>query len=485
MTASPLLLGIDVGTTAVKVAVFTVDGRPVAAHSTDYPISRPRPGWAEQDPMDWWHGCAAGVRAVLAGQAPGAVRSVGIVSQVNTHVFVDEQLAPLAPAIIWQDQRCADLARDLDARFTAEEKTRIWGGPIVLDASFVGARAAWFARMEPDLWARARWVLSPKDFVAAKLTGRIATDRLSGVRVAGASGYLPEAVRLVDGLAERLPEIREPEAPLGQAAGLGLAPAVVVVGTMDAFGAVFGTRTTEPGRAMVSCGTSLVVAGASRESAREPGIVSFPPRDGLTVHAGPTQAAGDAVRWWSRVTGLSVTDVFASAAEGAPGVVFTPHLQGERAPLWDPDVRGSFLGLDTATTRADLSRAVLTGVAMSARHVLEGVERACGVPLPSVAFSGGGARSDLWTQIHADILRRPVGRLRVRDSAALGAALLGAVAAGIYPDVEAAAAATVTADRVFHPSPDADRLDSLYAAYRSSHDALRETHAHLAAWRSA
>jgi len=468
------LLGIDLGTTAVKVAAFAPDGRELAAHSVPYPIRRPRPGWAEQDPEDWWRATETAVRTVLSGLPGDAVRTAGIVSQVNTHLLVDAALRPLAPAIIWQDQRCAEIAAELDARFTDDDKNRVWGGPIVLDASFAGSRAAWFARERPELWARARWMLSPKDFLGARLTGRVATDVLSGVRIAGASGYLPEAVAVVDGLAERLPELLEPEGLLGRAPLLGNAP--VVVGTMDAFGAVFGSRTTEPGRATVTCGTSLVVAAASRRTEPVRGLVTFPPRGNVVVHAGPTQAAGDAVRWWSQASGLSVPEVFASAAKGQPGVVFMPHLQGERAPLWDPDLRGSFLGLTSSTTTADLSRAVLTGVAFSARHLLETVEEACPEQLTSVTFSGGGARSDLWTQLHADVLARPVERLRVLDTAALGAALLGAVGTGRYPNVETAAAETVATERVFTPE---SALTSQYEAYRAAHDGLARVHERL------
>ncbi|MFF1821567.1 FGGY-family carbohydrate kinase [Kribbella sp. NPDC058245] len=467
------MLGIDIGTTAVKVILFGPTGEPVRAHATPYGIQRPQPGWAEQDPLDWWQGCQDGIGAVLDGVPAGAVRSTGVVSQVNTHVFVDEQLAPLGPAIIWQDQRCAAVARELDGQLTPADKRRIWGGPVVLDASFAGARAVWFARAEPEKWARTRWVLSPKDFVLAKLTGQIATDMMSGTRISGPDGYLAEAVALADGLAERLPPILAPEAVLTSTEGLG----TVVVGTMDAYGAVFGSRTTEPGRGMISCGTSLVVAGASRESSPSAGIVTFPPRNGLSVHAGPTQAAGDAVRWWSRVSGLSVEDVFASAGDGRTGPVFTPYLAGERAPLWDPDVRASFLGLTSGTTQADLSRAVLEGVALSGRHVLEAVEQACGSTLSTVTLSGGGARDDLWSQLYADALGRRIDRLLVPDSAALGAALLGAVGNGTFPDVETAAAATVQVDRTFTPTAD---LDLQYEVYRMSYGALREIHDRLA-----
>nr|WP_225955164.1 FGGY-family carbohydrate kinase [Kibdelosporangium phytohabitans] len=453
------MVGIDAGTTAVKVAAFTVDGRPVRAHSTGYPISRPRPGWAEQDPLDWWRGTQEG----LAALPDDAVRSLGIVSQVNTHVFVDESLEPLAPAIIWQDQRCAAVAAELDSRFTAADKERIWGGPVVLDASFLPARAEWFARTRPALWERTRWVLSPKDFIAARLTGRVATDLLSSVRIAGPAGYIPEALALVDGLADRLPPIMPAESRL--------------VGTMDAFGAVLGTGLPWSGRrGMVLCGTSLVVAGASAASATAAGIVTFPPYDGVSVHAGPTQAAGDAVRWWSQVSGLDIPSVFTSAESGSSGVVFTPYLMGERAPLWDSSARATFLGLSSATSQADMSRAVLEGVAMSGRHVLEAVEQACGFTLESLTFSGGGARSALWAQIFADVLDRPIERLGVHDSGALGAALLGAVSARIYPSVAEAAAATVSVDQVFTPSRSTDRL---YSVYRDAYEALRDIHTRL------
>lgn len=475
------MLGVDLGTTAVKVAAFTLDGRPVAASTVAHPTHRPHPGWAQQDPSDWWRGCVQGIDTVLESVSPASIRSIGLVGQVNTHVFVDEALRPLAPAIIWQDQRCADVARELDARFTAEEKTDIWGSPIMLDASFVGARAEWFAREHPELWARTRWVLAPRDYVAARLTGEVATDLLSGVRVTGPDGYLTGALAVVDELERRMPPIVEMTTSLGAATEVRLPDTDVVVGTMDALGSVFGTRTTEPGRGMLSCGTSLVAAAASVRANPVGEVVTFPPRNGTYVHFGPTQAAGDAVRWWAELSGRSVPDVFAAATHGRPGVIFTPHLSGERAPLWDPDVRASFLGIDASTTDADLALAVLQGVAMSGRHALEAVERAAGYELPSVAYAGGGARSDLWAQLQADVLRRPVERLRVPDSGVLGAALLGAVGAGCSPDVETAAAEAVAVEREFLPNVHAsDRLEPLYRAYRASYDALADIHDILA-----
>ena len=365
---------------------------------------------------------------------------------------------------------------------------------MTLDATFLPARAVWLASHTPEAWARARWILSPKDYINARLTGRVATDRLTSVRLVNGAGtaYLDEVLALVDGLARRLPPLRDPVDSLGPAAGDGLrcAGAPVVVGTMDAFGSVFGSGLTVPGRGMVSCGTSLVVAGSSAVvSGRAAGVVAFPPVQGTFVHAGPTQAGGDALRWWSDTAALRIEDVIAEADRapaGSSGVVFTPHLAGERAPLWDSAVRGLFLGLGSDTTRPDLSRAVLEGVAMSARQVLTAVETAGGGPLETVRFCGGGARSDLWARIHADILRRPVERLAVPDAGVLGAAQLGAVGAGTYPDIRAASESTVRSERLVEPDArTAEMLEPLFGVYTASYAALRDVHDRLRAWRSA
>jgi xylulokinase len=424
----------------------------------------------------------------------GSVASIGVVSQVNTHLLVDSDLRPLGPAIVWQDQRCADIARDFDGRFDAAAKTRLWGSPVTLDASLLPARAAWFAAHTPQEWAAARWVLSPKDYINARLTGRVATDGLASVRLVDGTGtaYLEDVVALVDGLAGRLPPLYDPAHSLGPVDhnSVRCPGAGVVVGTMDAFGSVFGSGLPVPGRAMVSCGTSLVVAGSSAGvHGRAAGVVAFPPVSGTYVHAGPTQAGGDALRWWSQTAGVRVEDVLSEAelsSVGSSGVVFTPHLAGERAPLWDAAVRGTFLGLGSDTTRADMSRAVLEGVAMSARQVLMAVETAGGRPLESVRFCGGGARSDLWARIHADVLRRPVEQLAVRDAGVMGAAQLGAVGAGIYPDIGSASEGTVRTVRVVEPDVHAaEVLEPLFDVYAASYTALREVHERLRTWRSA
>lgn len=492
---SPVLVGIDIGTSATKAAVFDETGKPLATASARYSIRRSRPKWAEQDPDDWWRAAELALRQIGGTVPLRTVRAVGVVSQVNTHTFIDQRLRPVAPAIVWQDQRCADIARRLDQRFDAGARQSIWGSPFTIDSSYLVSRAAWFALNDQAAWDATAWVVSPKDYVVSCLTGTVAADATSSIGLVDPTGtyYLPIVDELQPGTLRRLPPLARPDATVGHvtaaaAAATGLSAGVpVVAGTMDAWGNLHGSAAVAPGDAVLVAGTSEIAAIVSDRARPTAGVITFPPHDGLTVHAGPTQAGGDALRWWVDVRGTSFDEVLtqaATAAPGAGGVVFAPHLLGERAPLWDPAVRASFLGVSSDTTAADLARAVLEGVAFSARELFEAVEQAADVPVTAIALSGGGAQSDLWSQIRADVLGRPLSRLAVRDSAVLGAALLGAVGSGVYPTLAAAADGAVHIDQVFEPDPDrAASLTELYAVYRSAYQALKPVHAALDKWR--
>lgn len=489
----PLLLGADVGTTAVKAAVFDTSGRVLASAVRDYPLSRPSPGWAEQDAEGWWRALVTVVEQLGNDADLTAVRSVGICSQVNTHVPVDADGRPLGPAIVWQDQRCAEVAAALDGAISDAERERLWDGSFAIDASCSLARAAWLARHEPDAWERTAWLMLPKDWVNLRLTGSAATDPMSPVGLVGAErAYLADVLALVPGFAARQPALHG----FAEALGVVVAPelpalagATVAVGTMDAWGSIYGSGLVDHGVAMDVAGTSEIVGVASRHARATAGIVSFPPLDGLVVHAGPTQAGGDALRWWAAVAGHAVEDVLAAAAEspaGAGGVLFHPYLAGERAPLWDPQVRASFVGVGAEHDGRHFARAVLEGVAFAARHVLETAEAAGDVRVEALNASGGGNRSDLWCQIKADALGRRLDRLRVRDTGVLGAALMGAVAAGIFDDLPSAARRTVEVERPFEPDRAVrTRYDALHAIYRDAYTASQPTHAALAAWREA
>lgn len=480
-------LGFDVGTTSVKAGLLWLDGdghpgraRPLEVVSRTYPSRRPRPGWVEQDPSEWLAAMGACWTDLRLRHPALALRSIGLVSQVNTHVLVDEDLTPLHPAITWQDTRAAGVAAELDAA-VADRREALWGGPFTVDASFALSRLAWLTAEVPASRARARWLLAPKDLCLAAITGSVVTDAISPIGLVGADGaYLDDVLGLVDGAADLVPPIR----PFDSAAGtvragdpVGLPAGVpVAVGTMDAWGNVFGSGLVRPGRAMEVAGTSEILAVLSDRSVPTPGIISFPPIRGAYLHAGPTQAGGDALDWAARGLGRSVEDVLALAAEGRRDpqpLVFLPHLAGERAPYWNPDARGAFLGLTTATEPRHLALAVLEGVAFAARLALEGCEVAAGSPADELRLSGGGARSRTWNVIKASAHGRPVGVLETLDSGVLGATLLGMVAAGLADDLASLAEDHVRVAEIVEQEPaEQSRLDELFGVYRDAYAAL-------------
>lgn len=483
------VVGVDLGTTALKAGLFDLRGNALAVAESSYPIVRPQPNWAEQEPS-WWTTALSEVLGQLNRQVPGAkAAAIGICSQVNTHVFVDETGRPLRPAIVWQDQRCAAQAEEMNARLAARAPAKT--ERFTFAASSLVSRAQWLHEEEPDLWGATRYILSPKDYVTAALC-RLrppVTDPITPFDLVGEDGrYDDDVLALIDGLSERMPLIDRFDAPIGTVASTIslIEEATVVAGTMDAWGNVYGSGIVDHGDAMEVAGTSEIIGVLSRENHPTPGVVSFLAVDGHHLHAGPTQAGGAALAWFADVHGRSLEDVLAAAAEATPGsggIVFCPHLLGERAPLWDSEVRGAFIGLSSDTTFADLSRAVLEGVAYSARHLLEEIDKAAGFEASFLAASGGGSQSDLWCQIKADVLGRTIGRMRVRHSGCLGAALMAASGARLVSSLRDAATGAARVEREFEPQTDRGRYDELYRLYRDLYRALKPVHADLAGLR--
>jgi xylulokinase len=489
MSDRPLLLGADIGTTTAKAGIFELDGNPLAFADFGYAIERPQPDWAEQDPRDWWRAFVKVVDALAADADLSRIRAVGICSQVNTHVFVDADGLDLAPAIVWQDQRAAEDA----AALTAQLAENGAGPDEKVDASALVARAAWMQGHRSDVWEATRWILSPKDYLNRRLTGRTATDIISPIGLVDADyRYDERVVDLVPGLRERLPPLRHfTDSLAGLAANESRLPqeAVVVVATMDAWGNLYGSGVVEAGQAMEVAGTSEIIGVLSERSEPTSGVVSFPPIDGSYLHAGPTQAGGDALRWFADVHALELESILSRAATAPPGslgLIFLPYLAGERAPLWDAEARGVFFGLSSDHSLAHEARAVLEGVAFSARHLLEILERAAGRRVDALASSGGGARSDLWCQIKANVLNREIRRLRVLHSGVLGAGLIAAAGTGLVADLQQAAAAAVKVADVFRPEPEHVTLyDHLYRVYRDLYPALQPAYRDLSVFRLA
>lgn len=481
-------LGIDVGTTSTKATVFDAAGTPLASGTSGYPISRPAPDRAEQDAQAWSGAVGHSVAAIAAAVDLGRVRGIGLTGQVDTHVLVDDDLRPLLPALLWQDVRCAAEVAALNAELGEDGRRAGWGDPRPLGASHPVGRARWLARHERVAWDRSRWMLLPKDLVNARLTGRVGADPLGSFPLVGADGGYVPGVRHAPGLVERLAPLTAPEQRLGttRATWHGIpAGTPVATGTMDAFGNVLGSGLAGPGDAMTVVGTSVIVGAVGAvgvPGAGGPGVVAFAPYRGRQVHAGPTLAGGDSLRWWAAATGHTVEEVLDAAGTAAPGsggVVFAPHLLGERAPLWDDEVRAWFTGVHAGTGFPELSRAVLEGVALSARELLDAVEVAAGAPLGRVVLSGGGSRSALWSRILAEVTGRVLHRSVATDTAVVGAATLAASAVnGTDPWAESRALARC--DTVFEPdAATGPRYDALFAVYRDTYRALREVHTRL------
>ncbi|MDN5913836.1 MAG: xylulose kinase [Pseudonocardia sp.] len=474
-------LGVDVGTTAAKAIAFDEHGAALASGSAGYGTTRPRLDHVEQRGEDWVDAVDTGVAEIAAEIDLAEVRAIGITSQVDTHLAVDDDLRPLRPAILWQDLRCTAEVRELNDGLGGPGST---GLPV--DASSPVPRAVWLARYEPEVWAATRWLLLPKDYVNARLTGAVAADPHGSFKVVGVGGrYLP-GLDAVAGLAGRLAPLNPADRAVGATRrdwhGIA-AGTTVATATMDAIGNVLGSGLQQPGDTMVVIGTSLIVGALDGGGTGAPGVVGFAPFCGRCIHAGPTQSGGDTLRWWAAATGHTVEEVLDAAARaepGATGVVHAPHLMGERAPLWDSEVRGWFTGLHPGAGFPELCRAVLEGVAFSARELVDSVEEAAGTAITELRVSGGGSRSELWCGILADATGRVVRRSGEPDTAVVGAGAL-AVAAHTGADPWVQGAELARWDLECRPNPGrAELLGDRYAVYRQAYGLLTPMHRDVA-----
>jgi len=454
--AQATLIGIDVGTTALKAVLIDLAGNRLAEFSRPYPTSRPEPGAAEQDPADWMRALLEALRGFETAHDLGGLRGIGICSQVNTHVFVGADGEPVRPAITWQDARPAEDGAEIDAKVSAAQKLIWFGGPVPIDASHALSRIAFVARTEPEAFARTRHVLLPKDYCVLELTGAIASDPIAAVGLVDRSGYVAPLLDLVPGATELLPPLFSFDHVAGRVQpGLPCGGAPVVVGAMDAWGGMFGVGVAADGDAMLQSGTSEIPGIVSSTVHPTPGVVLFPPYDGITMHAAPTQSGGAALAWFANVLGKTPAETSALAATVEPGAaipLFLPHLQGERAPVWDSATRGTFARIDGRAGAPELARAVMEGVAFSDRWAFEALQHSAGSSVEIANIGGGGSRSDLWSQIKADALGFPLRRTTLPDSAALGAAILAGLGSGAMPSLHDAIRQLIRFDRTFEPN---------------------------------
>jgi xylulokinase len=490
----PYVLGLDVSTTATKALLLDGTGAVVASAATEYPFETPRPLWSEQDPALWWDGTVRSIRAALdeSGVAPEAVAAVGLTGQMHGLVLLDAAGEVLRPAILWNDGRTGAECDAIRARLGKERLVAVTGNDAL--TGFTAPKLLWVRRHEPDVYARARHVLLPKDYVRLRLTGEYAMDKADG------SGTLlfdlekrnwsEEVCAALDVPCDWLPPTYEGPDVTGAvteaaAALTGLRTGTpVVAGGGDQAAQAVGAGAVREGVVALTLGTSGVVFATSDGPYYEP-----EGRLHAFCHAVPGRwhlmgvmlSAAGSLRWYrdTLAPGVSFEDLLTPTADvfpGSEGLLFLPYLTGERTPHPDPLARGSFVGLTVRHTRAHLTRAVLEGVAFGLREGFELMREAGLPPVAEVRVSGGGARSPLWRQILADVLGTALVTVTSTEGAAYGAALLAGVGAGLWADVEAACDDTVcVTGRTEANAETGAAYDAVFARYRALYPALKPT----------
>ena len=458
------LVGLDVGTTGVKALALSPEGDVLARVEESYELSTPHPGWAEQDPEDWWR-AAERALAALGGQ-PAAI---GLSGQMHGLVALDDRDRVLRPAILWNDQRTEAECVEIEERVGLARLIQLTGNRAL--TGFTAPKLLWLRRHEPTTYAQVAHVLLPKDYVRLRLTGEHAID------VADASGTLLFDVARRRWSQEMLEALQLDPAWLPRAlespevSGETVAGIPVAAGAGDQAAAALGVGVDRPGPVSVVLGTSGVVFAALPAFAADPQARVHAFCDAVPGgwHAmGVMLSAGGSLRWLRDVLGpRGGYDELTAAAEewpaGTEGLTFLPYLSGERTPHADPHARAAYAGLTLRHHRGALVRAVLEGVAYGLRDSLE-LLRELGVDPRDGRVSGGGARSDLWLRILASVLRLPIRRTAADEGSAFGAALLGGVAAGVFRDVHEAVATCV---RLLEPvDPDPQWVDAYEHGYR-------------------
>jgi xylulokinase len=454
-------LGIDLGTSSVKVLLVTDAGEVLSQGSAEYPLDRPRPDRAEQDPERWWQATVAAVRQTLAGIAAGSISiaAIGLSGQMHGTVLLDRAGHSLAPAVIWPDQRSRDQVREITGLIGAERLIELSGSPAA--TGFQAATLRWVRQEQPDLWQQVGMILLPKDYLRWRMTSEFQTDPSDG------SGTLlldvhhrdwsEELLAALDIDRAKLPPVQPSTTLAGQlqrraAETLGLPPGMpVVTGAADTAASLLGAGIVADQTllVMISSGGQLILPAtevrvdpAGRLHTFCAAVTPAVDQPGWYLMAAML-AAGLALRWLrDQVLGrpgeLAYPEMTAWAANvpaGSNGLLFLPYLLGERTPHMDPRARGLFLGLSANHGRAEFVRSVLEGVALACYDAYQ-VLAELGARPEGIVMAGGGARSRLWQQIVADMFGLPVRRLDVGDQSALGAALLAGAGVGQLDPVE-------------------------------------------------
>lgn len=490
MQAGSYLLGIDVGGTGCKAAVYTLDGECLGEGYEEYAMISIAPGQAEHDAEGWWQAATSAVRSAIRGLDAARIRAVGV-GCTNGLIAVDRRGHPLRPAIMLWDQRALPEVERMRAALGAEQIQAVTGNPAAPGAYSLPT-ILWLKHNEPETFDAAYKFMVPGGYLVARLTGeftidysRACTTLLFDIR--RREWYTPFFTAL--GIPrEKLPRAVPSQEVVGAitadaAAMTGLRPGTpVIAGCMDTLGAALGSASVEPGDSFIIMGTAARVSAPLARPQFDPRFMNctnIQPHRWLAI--GAINGVGSSLRWLRDVVALDeqrqaqaegnnvydlITAQAGSAPPGAKGLVFLPYLSGERTPIWNPYARGVLFGLTLGHSRADLFRAVLEGPAFAIRHTVELLERTSGTTIASLRVGGAAARSAVWVQIICDVLGKPIIALSGAHIEVLGAAVLAGFGVGLYPDLARATAHVVEAGIRYEPTPDVhavyDRLFPLY-----------------------
>ena len=485
MNAGSLLLGVDVGTSGTKVGVLDSGGRLLAKAVAGYSTTNPRPGWVEQDPKAWWSACCQAIREVLARVDTNQLRGVGVVGLSPALICVDDRNEPVCPAPIWSDQRAAAEIGELTERI----------GPFVAFSTL--PRALWLQRAEPESYQRTRYFFESFDYISFMLTGEAVTVSPVGLPSPWSRNDIVEIGLDADKFPARFCPVGEVIGNVASnvVADTGLPVGLpVVAGTVDAFAAWVGTATLRRGELCNTVGTTDGVALVWDRALDDPlGRVQSMPhivemegrRDWIV--GGAMSSGGIMLDWFVRRFYEHVRDPYpavseeaASVSVGAEGLIALPYLVGERSPINDPNARGVFFGVGERHRRSHFARAVLESVALAVRDVCEVVKEAGG-EITQIKVAGGASRSDVWNQIKADVVGKPVLVPSVSDSSLLGAAIIAGWGSGLFGGLAEGAGAMVHYRARFEPSRKHHALyTELLKFYRDLYGHLKDDFARFA-----
>ena len=479
-------IGIDLGTSAVKLLLMQGDGQIANIVSREYPIAFPHPGWSEQNPADWWDAVCAGIPELLNGFDASQVAGIGAGGQMHGLVVLDAQDKVIRPCILWNDGRTQKQVEYLNNVIGKENLSKYTAN--IAFAGFTAPKILWVKENEPENFAKIAKIMLPKDYLAYKLSGTFCTDYsdASGMLLLDVKNkcWSKQMMEICGVSEEQLPKLFESYEVVGTlkediAEELGLSKEVkIIAGAGDNAAAAVGTGTVGDGMCNISLGTSGTIFISSKDFGVDENnaLHSFDHADGSYHLMGCMLSAASCNKWWAEEI-LQTKDFAAEQAPiqklGENHVFFLPYLMGERSPHNNPDARGVFFGMSMDSTRADMTQAVLEGVAFGLRDSLE-VARGLGIKIERTKICGGGAKSPLWKKIIANVMNLKVDVLENEEGPSMGGAMLAAVGCGAYPDVETIGKKFAKVVDTVEPDPElVAKYEERYQKFRTLYPAMK------------